>query len=62
MFIDISSKARAVHDEYLRRHSKTPEPLEQPATHGLRTAIGQTLIHLGERLAKVERQPLNKAA
>ena len=50
------------HDEYRRRHVRLPEPLER-TRHDLRRAIGQSLIHLGERLARVEHLPrLDRAA
>jgi hypothetical protein len=52
----VISAARQVHDEYLRRHVKSPGPLEQPR-HGLRRVIGESLIALGERLALPETHP-----
>lgn len=61
MLKDFLTNATYVHDEYLRRHAIHPEPLEQPR-HGLRKAIGQRLIHLGERLARVEHHPVDEAA
>ncbi|HEX6220605.1 MAG TPA: hypothetical protein VF115_05890 [Acidimicrobiia bacterium] len=61
MLRDFLTTSSYVHAEYLRRHSSHPEPLEQPR-HGLRRAIGQSLIHLGERLARVEHHPVDEAA
>jgi hypothetical protein len=42
------------HDEYSRRHVNPPEPRDMPR-HNLKRAIGQGLIHLGERLAETNR-------
>lgn len=62
MSADFVTRARAFHAEYLRRAANHPEPLEQ-ARHGLRRALGQRLIHLGERLARIEHDsPLREAA
>ena len=61
MLSDFVSTTRYVHEEYLRRHVNTPEPLEQPR-HGLRYRIGETLIHLGERLVGQERATFDEAA
>lgn len=61
MLRDFLTTSRYVHDEYLRRRINHPEPLEQPR-HGLRRALGQGLIHLGERLARVEPHPVDRAA
>lgn len=61
MLKDFLTTSKYVHDEYVRRHGSHPEPLEQPR-HGLRKAIEQSLIHLGERLAKVDRRPVDEAA
>lgn len=61
MLRDFVSTTRYMHEEHVRRHANPPEPLEQPR-HGLREAIGQTLIHLGERLVRVDRQPVDEAA
>lgn len=61
MLSDFVSRSTYVHDEYVRRHVNPPEPLEQPR-HGLRKTIGRTLIHLGERLAKVESRSVDRAA
>lgn len=54
MFSDLYPFAKPFHDEYTRRHVNPPEPLEHPR-HSLKQAIGHSLIHLGERLAEVER-------
>lgn len=61
MLKDFVTTSRYMHEEHLRRHASHPEPLEQPR-HGLRTAIGQRLIHLGERLAGANRQTDREAA
>jgi hypothetical protein len=62
MFSDIYTRYHSYHEEYTRKSRNLPEPLDQPR-HGLKEAIGQGLIHLGERLARVERpQPVEKAA
>lgn len=62
MHRELALSAQHYHDEYRRRHVRTPEPLERPR-HDLRRAIGQSLIHFGERLAKVETAPqLDEAA
>jgi hypothetical protein len=56
MFSDLERYAYHYHAEYRRRNVKLPEPLEQPRD-GWKRAIGHGLIHLGERLANVERRP-----
>lgn len=61
MLSDFVNTSRYVHEEYVRRHARHPEPLEQPR-HGIRQAIGERLIHLGERLTNVESEPLDTAA
>ena len=61
MLSDFVSTTRYIHEEYLLRHANSPEPLDQPR-HGLRHAIGETLIHLGERLVGVERPTFDEAA
>lgn len=61
MLSDFVTLTPHLHDERLRRRASHPEPLEQPR-HGLLTAIGNTLIHLGERLAKVEPLAVEDAA
>lgn len=61
MLRDFASTSRAMHDEYVRRHATPPEPLEEPR-HGLRRTLGETLIHLGERLTRDERKPVEEAA
>jgi hypothetical protein len=61
MLKDFVTASPSIHDEYMRRHANSPVPLEQPR-HGLRKTIGETLIHLGERLAKVEPRPSDRAA
>lgn len=61
MLRDFVTTSTYLHDEYLRRRIDHPEPLDQPR-HGLRKALGQGLIHLGERLARVENDPVDRAA
>ena len=62
MSADFVTRARYLHSEHVRRNVNHPEPLEQPR-HGLRRALGHRLIHLGERLARVEhRRGLREAA
>ncbi|MFZ0013687.1 MAG: hypothetical protein WAL25_06165 [Acidimicrobiia bacterium] len=61
MLRDFVTTSTAMHHEYMRRHANSPEPLEQPR-HGLRKTIGETLIHLGERLARVEPRHTDRAA
>lgn len=62
VFRELPISSRHYHDEYVRRHVRIPEPLERPR-HDLRRALGVSLIHLGERLAKVETTPqLDEAA
>lgn len=62
MFSDLYPRAMRYHYEYTRRHVNPPEPLEQPR-HNLRRVIGHSLIHLGERLAEVDRpQSVDRAA
>lgn len=61
MLKDFLTTSNYMHAEYLRRRVNHPEPLEQPR-HGLRKAIGQSLIHLGERLVRVEHTPIDEAA
>ncbi|HET9259591.1 MAG TPA: hypothetical protein VFP42_05620 [Acidimicrobiia bacterium] len=61
MLKDFVTLTQPLHDERVRRHASHPEPLEQPR-HGLRTAIGNTLIHLGERLVKAQPLPVDDAA
>lgn len=56
MFSDLYPRAKHFHDEYTRRHVNPPEPVEHPR-HTLKRALGHGLIHLGERLAEVERSP-----
>lgn len=56
MHRELTISSKHYHDEYVRRHVKLPEPLER-TRHDLRRALGQSLIHLGERLAKVEHPP-----
>lgn len=53
MLRELVISSRHYHDEYLRRHVRLPEPLER-SRHELRRAIGQSLIHFGERIARVE--------
>lgn len=55
MFRELSTSSRYYHDEYVRRNITLPEPLER-SRHDLRRAIGQSLIHIGERLAGVEHE------
>jgi hypothetical protein len=62
MFSDLVKTYHHYHQEYTRRHVSLPEPLDQPR-HGLKETIGYSLIHLGERLAKVDRaQSVDEAA
>ncbi len=61
MLSDFVNTSRYVHEEYVRKHARHPEPLEQPR-HGIRQAIGETLIQIGERLARAESKPLDTAA
>jgi hypothetical protein len=62
MFADLSTRAGGYHDEYARRHVNPPEPQEQPR-QGLRHAIGNRLIHLGEKLAMPDpTEPFDRAA
>lgn len=62
MFADLYTRANGYHHEYVRRHVNPPEPLEQPR-HGLKHAIGNSLIHLGEKLTTPDpRQPFDRAA
>lgn len=61
MLRDFVTTTRHIHEEKVRRHASPPEPLEQPR-HGLREAIGQTLIHLGERLVRADRESVEEAA
>lgn len=58
MFADMSKQALHYHAEYRRRHIGLPEPLGQPR-EGWKRAVGNGLIHLGERLAKVEPRPIH---
>jgi hypothetical protein len=58
---DFVTLAQPLQEERVRRHASHPEPLEQPR-HGLRTAIGNTLIQLGERLVKVHPLRVDDAA
>lgn len=53
MFTDMQTRATTYHAEYRRRNVHLPEPLGQPR-EGWKRAVGNGLIHLGERLAKVE--------
>ena len=56
------TSVKALQDERLRRHGSTMEPTE-PARFGLRQRIGHNLIHLGERLARIEsHEKLGEAA
>lgn len=62
MHREMEISSRLYHDEYTRRHVHLPEPLER-TRHHLRWAIGQSLIHLGERLARADEAPsLDEAA
>jgi uncharacterized protein with von Willebrand factor type A (vWA) domain len=62
MHRELANSSQHYHDEYRRRHIRLPEPLERTRLD-LRATIGRSLIHLGERLARVERLPqLDEAA
>lgn len=61
MHRELAISSKHYHDEYMRRHMRYPEPLERHR-HELRKAIGQSLIHIGERLAKVDSSQLGEAA
>ena len=62
MHRELAISSKHYHDEYRRRHIRLPEPLER-TRHDLRWAIGRSLIHLGERLARVDHAPrLDEAA
>lgn len=61
MFVDLTIKHRTYHQEYVRRHVNPPEPLEP--RQGLRRALGNRLIHIGQRLAETDRtQTIGRAA
>ena len=53
MFVDLSTRYRTYHQEYVRRHVSPPEPVEPPTRHGLKRAIGHRLIRI---------QPVDRAA
>jgi len=62
MHRELAISSKHYHDDYMRRHIRFPEPLER-TRHDLRRVLGQSLIHLGERLVRVDHVPdLNKAA
>lgn len=62
MHRELAISSKHYHNEYVRRHVRVPEPLER-ARHDLRWAIGQSLIHLGERLSGVDQtSQLDEAA
>lgn len=54
MFSDLNKLAIPYHAEYRRRNINLPEPLGQ-SRDGWKRVVGNGLIHLGERLAKAER-------
>lgn len=53
MLRELAISSKHYHDEYMRRHIRFPEPLER-TRHDLRRVLGQSLIHLGERLVRVD--------
>ena len=56
------TSAKAIQNERLRRFGPRAQPLEPPR-HALRERIGQTVIHLGERIAGIRRHvKLDEAA
>lgn len=55
MFADIYKHANHYHAEYRRRNVELPEPLGQPRD-GWKRAVGNGLIHLGERLTRVDQR------
>ena len=57
---DFIASAPSMHAEVRRRRHRSPEPPRQPR-HGLRRAIGQALIHMGERLAGDRRRTVGEA-
>lgn len=61
MHRELAISSKHYHDEYMRRHVSLPEPLER-TRHDLRWAIGQSLIHLGERLSRVDPPEFDEAA
>lgn len=62
MHRELAISSQHYHDDYMRRHIQLPEPLER-TRHDLRHALGQSLIHLGERLVRVDHVPhLDEAA
>lgn len=62
MLRELAISSKHYHDYYMRRHIRLPEPLER-TRHDLRRVVGQSLIHLGERLVRVDPVPdLDKAA
>lgn len=61
MLRDFVTTTDAMHAEYLRRNAPINEPLDPPR-HRIRAAIGQSLIQLGERLARADSHPVGKAA
>lgn len=62
MHRELAISSQHYHDDYVRRHIRIPEPLER-TRHDLRRALGQSLIHLGERLVRVDHVPhLDEAA
>ena len=63
MLRELAISSKYYHDHYTRRHIRLPEPLERTTRHDLRRVLGKSLIHLGERLVRVDHVPdLNKAA
>jgi len=51
----------SIRAEHVRRNVRLPEPLDRPRPT-LRAIIGHNLIHLGERLARIDRPEFGEAA
>lgn len=61
MHRELEISARHYHDHYLRSNVRIPDPLDR-SRHELRKTIGQSLIHIGERIARVDDPQLDEAA